>query len=149
MAMQSEEKPIDRGVTEDVQAVAPASGRQRWLLGAIVIVCVIALSLWTRSAAQTPDGKIAPKQAVGAKATQRWAEFQKTVQPFFAKHCISCHSEKGVESDAPLDMFRDDASLDKGMPLLEKALDMLRRRRCRPGKRRNRPRTRQRRCWPG
>jgi mono/diheme cytochrome c family protein len=62
---------------------------------------------------------------VGAKTTQRWAEFQKTVQPFFAKHCISCHSEKGVESDAPLDMFRDDASLDKGMPLLEKALDML------------------------
>src|ERR1022692_1099712 len=123
MAMPSQESLINQTVTKERNASAPPSARRRMLFGAIVVVCVIAVSFWPSNAA--PDGKIAPKQAVGAKTTQRWAEFQKTVQPFFAKHCISCHSEKGVESDAPFDTFRDDASLDKGMPLLEKALDML------------------------
>jgi mono/diheme cytochrome c family protein len=81
---------------------------------------VLAFSVWPRSDAQTTS-----EQKFGGKATLRWAEFQKSVQPFFAKHCTSCHGAKGVESDAPLDAFLDDASLEKGMPLLEKALDML------------------------
>lgn len=93
-----------------------ATGR-RWLLRVVAMaVCVLATSLSPRVGAQTTNAK---------EATARWTEFQKTVQPFFAKHCTSCHGAKGIESDAPLDQFLDDASLDKGMALLEKALDML------------------------
>ena len=88
--------------------------------------CIVPLSFRTVSeSAQTADKKPADKQK--AATTPRWTEFQKTVQPFFAKHCTTCHSAKGIESDAPFDMFQDDASLDKSMALLEKALDMLER----------------------
>jgi hypothetical protein len=52
-----------------------------------------------------------------------WQAFQKTVQPFLAKHCFECHTDK-QRGDVRLDQF-DEQSLAKSSPTLEKVLDML------------------------
>jgi hypothetical protein len=55
--------------------------------------------------------------------TTEWQTFQKTVQPFFAKHCFACHTDKH-RGDVRLDRF-DEKALAKRSPTLEKVLDML------------------------
>jgi hypothetical protein len=52
--------------------------------------------------------------------------FQKTVQPFLAKHCLECHGEKKQSGDVRLDLFQDATALAQGYPTLEKAEAMLR-----------------------
>ncbi len=54
-----------------------------------------------------------------------FAEFQKTVQPFFAAHCYECHGPDDSESGVRLDLFNSDSDLAKGMPTFERALKML------------------------
>jgi mono/diheme cytochrome c family protein len=101
-------------------------GTQRSTSLAIVLFSChfLAFGVWPDSGAQTKDAK--PKDIdKTAKASPRWTEFEKNVQPFFAKHCTACHGAKGVEADAPLDQFPNEASLDKNMVLLEKVVDML------------------------
>jgi hypothetical protein len=73
-------------------------------------------------------------QVAHADAAAEWREFQRTVQPFFAKHCLACHAEK-ESGDVRLDRFTDEAALAKGLPVVEKALDMLRKRVMPPKKR--------------
>ncbi len=58
-----------------------------------------------------------------ASRTTEWREFQKTVQPFFAKHCFDCHADK-PRGDVRLDRF-DERSLQKPSPTLAKVLDVL------------------------
>src|SRR6516165_4580864 len=65
--------------------------------------------------------------------TTEWQTFQKTVQPFFAKHCFACHTDKH-RGDVRLDEF-DEKSLAKRSPTLEKVLDMLGRHAMPPKKR--------------
>jgi hypothetical protein len=55
--------------------------------------------------------------------TTEWPAFQKTVQPFFAKHCFDCHTDK-QRGEVRLDRF-DEKALAKRSPALEKALEML------------------------
>lgn len=52
-------------------------------------------------------------------------QFQKTVLPFLSKHCFECHTDK-ESGGVRLDQFKDDESLAKGLPILEKAVEMLR-----------------------
>ncbi len=59
------------------------------------------------------------------KPTGDWAAFQKTVQPFFAKHCFACHDQT-ERGDVRLDRFHDEDALVKGVATAEKALRMLR-----------------------
>ncbi len=54
-----------------------------------------------------------------------WATYQKTVQPFFEAHCYECHGDDGPEAEVNLKLIRDEASLAKNIPNLEKALKML------------------------
>jgi hypothetical protein len=53
-----------------------------------------------------------------------WKRFQQTVQPFFSKHCFTCHTDK-ERGDVRLDRFADGSALAKGLPILEKARAML------------------------
>ena len=53
-----------------------------------------------------------------------WQAYQRTVQPFFAKHCFACHTDK-KRGDVRLDKFQDDKALANGLEILEKARDML------------------------
>jgi mono/diheme cytochrome c family protein len=73
-------------------------------------------------------------QAPAATPASDWATFQKTVQPFFAKHCFACHDAK-ASGEVRLDQFRDEAALVKGQATVEKALGMLRQRAMPPKKR--------------
>jgi hypothetical protein len=53
-----------------------------------------------------------------------WQAFQKTVQPFFAKHCFDCRTDK-PRGDVQLDQFADEKALARSLPTLEKVLDVL------------------------
>jgi hypothetical protein len=72
-----------------------------------------------------------PRLAVGADqppdrgATVEWRQYQQSIQPFLAKHCFECHTEKN-SGDVRLDRIRDAGSLAGGLPTLERALGMLR-----------------------
>src|SRR5262249_47961672 len=59
-----------------------------------------------------------------------WQAFQKTVQPFFARHCFDCHTDK-QRGDVRLDRF-DEKALAKRSPTLDKVLDVLGNRRMPP-----------------
>jgi hypothetical protein len=59
------------------------------------------------------------------KPATSWDNFHRTVQPFLAQHCYECHGEDDAENDVRLDLFQDEASLEAGMPTLEKALKNL------------------------
>src|SRR4051794_12022461 len=59
------------------------------------------------------------------KSASDWQGFQKSVQPFFAKHCFECHGQK-ASGEVRLDQFADEAALESGQGTLEKALAMLR-----------------------
>ena len=76
-------------------------------------------------AAQTAD------QVKSAK----WTEFEKSVQPFLAKHCFACHGEKGPEFDTRLDLIKDETTLRKSIDTLEKVQEMLNTRAMPPKKR--------------
>ncbi len=52
-----------------------------------------------------------------------WPAFQKTVQPFLARHCFECHTDK-ARGDVRLDRF-DEQALSQRSPTLEKVLDVL------------------------
>jgi hypothetical protein len=54
-----------------------------------------------------------------------WKKYQRTVRPFFARHCFDCHADK-KRGGVRLDQFADENALVKGLPALEKARDMLR-----------------------
>jgi hypothetical protein len=69
----------------------------------------------------TTCGSNARGQSAGT--SKDWQEFQKTVRPFFAKHCYDCHTEK-QRGGVRLDRF-DEKTFSKRSPTLEKALDML------------------------
>jgi hypothetical protein len=64
---------------------------------------------------------------------KEWQAFQKTVQPFLAKHCFDCHTDK-QKGGVRLDRF-DEKSLAKHSPTLEKVLDVLGKHAMPPGKR--------------
>jgi hypothetical protein len=68
----------------------------------------------------------------------QWQAFRKTVQPFFAKHCYECHTEK-KRGEVRLDQFQDERALAKGLPTLSKVGDVLRQH-VMPPKKRPRPR---------
>src|SRR5947209_3381093 len=70
-------------------------------------------------------------------AAGHWRTFQKTIQPFFAKHCFECHGDK-QSGEIRLDEFRDATALTKGLPTIEKALGMLKKH-AMPPKKRPRP----------
>jgi hypothetical protein len=67
----------------------------------------------------------------------QWQAFRKTVQPFFAKHCYECHTEK-KRGDVRLDQFQDERALAKGLPALSKVGEVLRQH-VMPPKKRPRP----------
>jgi Protein of unknown function (DUF1587) len=75
-----------------------------------------------------------PVPAAKAPQVLDFPDFQKQVQPFFNKYCIECHSAKGSEPDIQFDRFTDMASMEKGMPNLEKAVKMLREQKMPPKK---------------
>src|SRR5262245_45616687 len=80
---------------------------------------------------------IAPRidgQVAHPSAAADWREYQRAVQPFFAKHCFACHAEK-ESGDVRLDRFTDEAALAKGLATVEKALEMLKKRSMPPKKR--------------
>jgi hypothetical protein len=74
-------------------------------------------------------------QAPTAKPTADWPAFQKTVQPFLAKHCFDCHSGKKESGDVRLDQFLDEKSLIAGAATLDRVQVMLRKQAMPPRKR--------------
>jgi hypothetical protein len=64
-------------------------------------------------------------QSTSSKPAPDWPSFQKTVQPFLAKHCFACHADKKASGDVRLDQFRDETSLTKNLATVEKAFRML------------------------
>src|SRR5262249_39106855 len=80
---------------------------------ATAIAGLAALLLWG-----SPDSSGQP-----SSPTTEWQVFQKSVQPFFAKHCFDCHTEK-QRGGVRLDQF-DEKTLAKSSPTLDKVLDML------------------------
>src|SRR5262245_20149918 len=54
---------------------------------------------------------------------EEWQAFRQTVQPFLARHCYECHSDK-PRGDVRLDKL-DEKALAQRSPTLEKVLDML------------------------
>src|SRR5579871_6693764 len=99
--------------------------RHHWVIiaAAIAILCPFLVS------------RASPRDPVPAS---QWQTFQKTVQPFFAKHCFACHADK-ESGDVRLDQFSDESSLAKGLPTLARSLEMLHKH-AMPPKKRPRPR---------
>jgi mono/diheme cytochrome c family protein len=60
----------------------------------------------------------------GTAQAAEWKEYQRTVQPFFNRHCLACHADK-ERGGVRLDRFPNEKALVKGLPTIEKALDML------------------------
>jgi mono/diheme cytochrome c family protein len=75
-----------------------------------------------------------PQEQVSAVG---WQAFRKTVQPFLAKHCFECHTDK-KRGGVRLDSFQDERALAKGLPVLSKIEDVLRQH-VMPPKKRPRP----------
>lgn len=63
-----------------------------------------------------------------------WQAYQKTVRPFFVKHCFDCHADK-KSGEVRLDLYQDEKALAKGLPEIEKALGMIRKHSMPPKKR--------------
>src|SRR5262245_36207565 len=59
----------------------------------------------------------------GTAPATEWQAFRKTVQPFLAKHCFACHTDK-PRGNVRLDRF-DEKALAQRSPTLEKVLDVL------------------------
>jgi len=74
-------------------------------------------------------------QSADTKPASDWQTFQKTVQPFFTKHCFACHAGDKAKGDVRLDQFPDEPALEKALPTVDKALVMLRRHAMPPSKR--------------
>jgi mono/diheme cytochrome c family protein len=77
-----------------------------------------------------------PPHSIGQPAAPAadWQTFQKTVQPFLAKHCFECHTDK-QSGDVRLDQFADEKALARRLPTVEKVLDVLGRHAMPPKKR--------------
>jgi hypothetical protein len=73
-----------------------------------------------------------------SESAAQWLAFQKTVQPFFAKHCFACHEDK-KRGGVRLDQFQDERAVVKNSTTIEKSLDALRTHQM-PPKKRPRPR---------
>jgi hypothetical protein len=86
-------------------------------------VGVLACSMPASNSASS--GSANSKTAVASAPLPSYAEFQKTVQPFFASHCYECHGTDDSEAGVRLDIFTSDETLAKGVPTLEKAMKML------------------------
>src|SRR5687767_2111710 len=56
-------------------------------------------------------------QAADASPAAEWREYQRTVQPFFAKHCFECHADK-QSGDVRLDLVTDENGLANNLPAL-------------------------------
>jgi len=96
---------------------------RRVKLAAAVAVFSLALNIGARGGEPSP----APE------AASDWRAFQKTVQPFLAKHCFECHAAK-KRGDVRLDQFQNESALANGLATLETAADMLRTRAMPPPK---------------
>src|SRR5438105_1693703 len=109
----------------------------RIVAGIVLISPILALALAWRSGGQSAEpeptvdsagfhvGNFEQATAAGSKPSVDWAGFEKTVRPFFAKHCFECHSGKNEKGEVRLDLFQDEGSLVKGLATVEKARDML------------------------
>ncbi len=81
----------------------------------------------SESTAPAPAAKTKPANPLSPKvAASSWETFHKNVEPFLAKNCYSCHDKNGSEKDsAQLDVFANEAALQKGIETLEKSLEMI------------------------
>ena len=87
--------------------------RQLRIAAAILCCCVLTAPSRGNDPSQDPVPAV------------QWQAFRKTVQPFFAKHCLQCHAEK-KRGGVRLDLFQDERSLVKGLATLSKIEDVLR-----------------------
>jgi mono/diheme cytochrome c family protein len=81
----------------------------------------------TAVAPTTPSAPVAATMAKAAPAGTGWEEFHHTVQPFFAKHCFTCHSGDDAENGFRLDVIKDELALKDSDEALEDVLGMLNR----------------------
>jgi mono/diheme cytochrome c family protein len=81
----------------------------------------------TAVAPTTPSAPAAATMAKAAPAGTGWEEFHHTVQPFFAKHCFTCHSGDDAENGFRLDVIKDELALKDSDEALEDVLGMLNR----------------------
>jgi hypothetical protein len=93
------------------------------------IATAIFLSLFAAGSALR--GGEAPRKAI---PDSKWPAFEKTVRPFFAKHCLQCHAEK-KRGGIRLDRFQDERALVNGRAIIEKVVDVLHDRTMPPKKR--------------
>ncbi len=68
---------------------------------------------------------VATAAPAGSSGGTGWDEFHRTVQPFFSKHCYTCHSGEDAENGFRLDVLKDEAALKGGDEALENVLGML------------------------
>jgi hypothetical protein len=80
-----------------------------------ILCCIFAASSSLRGEGPSPDAGYAVE----------WKAFRKNVQPFLAKHCFACHTDK-KRGGVRLDQFQDERALAKGAPTIEKMEDVLR-----------------------
>jgi hypothetical protein len=97
-------------------------------MGRSLAVCLLAFLCLAAITVSAPRDDTRP----GAPTTD-WQAFQKTVQPFLARHCFDCHTDR-PRGDVRLDQF-DEKALAKRSPTLEKVLDVLSKRAMPPRKR--------------
>jgi hypothetical protein len=96
------------------------------------IAAAILCSFFIASSPSTGDGP--PQEPVPAV---QWQAFRKTVQPFLAKHCFECHTDK-KRGGVRLDSFQNERAFANGLPIIEKIGDVLRQH-IMPPKKRPRP----------
>jgi hypothetical protein len=96
----------------------------RRLIIAAAILCCFVVSASLRGNDPSHD----------AVPAAQWQVFRKTVQPFFAKHCLECHAAK-KRGGVRLDLFQEQRALARGLPTIEKIGDVLRQHAMPPKKR--------------
>jgi hypothetical protein len=95
-----------------VEFIMPQCHAKAWIAAAVAGLGVLLLS-----------GSPLYSSGQDTVSATDWQAFQKTIQPFFAKHCFECHTDK-KRGGVRLDQF-DEKALAQRSPTLEKVLEML------------------------
>ena len=72
-------------------------------------------------------GLVAPAMILPARSAERpgAASFQKIVQPFLAKHCLTCHNEKSRTGNLTLEGYSNAPQVSKDRELWERVADKI------------------------
>ncbi len=97
------------------------------LAGLALPLARLAVAAPGQAAGKPAAGAARTKPATPAKAAAPASDvFEKSVRPFVAKYCVSCHGDKSNTADVNLQVFRTAASVGKDPHTWEKVVQKLR-----------------------